>query len=199
MSESDNWNADQHFEKARKCMREALSFLADGSTDAANDIMAAAWRAWCDGLREHVKQHDALAAADRPEDVDWTIRQGIKAYRGGFYRALLKAHELGRILQLVFAYCQADQENQKRLAEEFPGIATVSQRVVNWPINLQAGIERAFPGFAALDAIVPDPTSADLEAKYLVCGRCSHAQELPTGVTSCMECGEPLPEEGEKP
>ena len=193
MTESERWNADQHFEKARKCIREALSYLADGSTNAANDIIAAAGRAWLDGFRAHADRVAELAAADRPEEVAWTIRQGIKTYRGGFVRALLKAHELGTILELAFAYRVADLENQERLAKRFPRIADVADIVCEWPMNMQGGIERAFPGFAALDAIVSDPTSADLESKYLVCAKCSHAQELPTGVVACQECGEPLP------
>lgn len=162
MSESDSWNADQYFEKARRCIREALSYLADGSTNAANDIMAAAWRAWCDGLREHVKRREELAAAARPEDAPWTIRQGIKVYRGNFYGALLKAHELVNVVDLVFAYRVADPENQERLRGQFPRIADVADIVCGWPVNMQGGIERAFPGFAALDAVVPDPTSVDL-------------------------------------
>ena len=162
MSESDSWNADQHFEKARKCMREALSHLTEGDVYLANEEFAAACLSWGMGLDLSVERHRLLGAAARPEDVDWTIRQGIKAYRGGFYRALLRAHELDHIFALMLAHRVADSENQEWLDEQFPRIAELSAVFCGWPMNMQGGIERAFPGMASLDMVVPDPTSVDL-------------------------------------
>lgn len=104
-----------------------------------------------------------------------TIREAVRAYHGGFYNRLVDVHlyqertneSKGEIcspvIALAVAFDKADARHRAALRAVFPGIEAVATTVLwKWPLDLRAGLERAFPGLTSLDHGTDNPTDFDL-------------------------------------
>jgi len=81
-----------------------------------------------------------------------TVREIMNGPKGGFARALLNAHGLPTLSNLIMLRQVADGENQVILDSLFPGLLQV-QTLLNgvWCSDNQLALERGFPMLERLD------------------------------------------------